>query len=139
MRIHTSEEKSHRVPSPVPPAISYHEAPHTVRPMGPREHYYMHAGNATPDRLLPRVRLNTIENPAQAYLAADSNLRSFAHYDQAKYLSETDGFEQTVTDRHSGRVNVLFVDGSIQSVTPEMLDWSPTSAGVSERSPWGTH
>lgn len=97
----------------------------------------LRAGNAAPASLRPRVRLANIHEPARTYLATDGNARSLAHHQRDDFASRTDSEGRTATERHGGRVNMLFVDGGVRPLRLDDIAWSATAAGVADRAPWG--
>ncbi|MBC2600195.1 type II secretion system protein [Puniceicoccus vermicola] len=95
-------------------------------------------GNASPAQLRPQVKVANIVEPAKTYLAADSNQRTFTHYSRSDFTEEPADAE-SAADRHVGVINMLFVDGHVETLTLDQIDWSDTAAGVADRAPWGAN
>ncbi len=84
-----------------------------------------------------RTRLANIRNPAQTYLVTDLDGRDFISSRPGYF--ENGGHNPAAKDRHAGKLNMLFVDGSVRALEFAKMPFVGTSFfnGDSSRAPWG--
>jgi prepilin-type N-terminal cleavage/methylation domain-containing protein/prepilin-type processing-associated H-X9-DG protein len=93
--------------------------------------------NHTDPPSIPQTRFASIQYPAATYLATDSNERTFnrSTTEQQRFLTSLTGEATlTVPERHDGRVNMLFADGSVRPLDAVTgIEWTNLGTGA----PWG--
>lgn len=89
------------------------------------------SGNS-PASITPRM--NIIRNPSETYLITDSDGREFWRDSRARFL-EVRYDDTSAVDRHRGRINMLFVDGSVRPLDFNSMPWGSSHSSAS--APWG--
>lgn len=114
----------------------------------PEGYFSAYAANGTllgryqpPGEPFPKkVKFGKIPAPSLTYLVADANERAFIYTRPQAFTSRPGSWKGYVTDksaveRHDGKINMLFVDGSVRSLQFSQMLFHPDIHG--SRPPWG--
>jgi prepilin-type processing-associated H-X9-DG protein/prepilin-type N-terminal cleavage/methylation domain-containing protein len=77
--------------------------------------------------------IDTIPAPSRTYFATDSDQREFYHSNKSLFETPGTNITKAAKDRHRGRLNMLFVDGSVKAIDIDRMPWMGNQHNI----PWG--